>query len=196
MQTVLLSGKQGSGKSTIQKLLIETCYKRMHWHCIPINFADTLYEMHNAVLGILHRYWPDRGLVKDGPLLQVLGTDWGRNTIDKNIWVEIMKNRLKIYEPSYQLAIIGDSRFENEFDDFPDALRVRLTCPEALRRQRCSMWRENTEHPSEIALDAYERRSLFDLTLHTDQVDAEGCVELIMAQLNKNVWKEKRGAKV
>jgi hypothetical protein len=88
--------------------------------------------------------------------------------------------------------VIGDCRFENEFDAFPHALRVRLGCPEEVRKSRCSMWRENTQHPSEIGLDKYAKEGWFDLYLHTDSISSNGAFNLTMAQLDKGNWTDKR----
>lgn len=197
VQSVIISGKQGSGKTTTQNELVKVWQRQPGGRAITINFADVLYEMHDLVLNVLNQYWPDRGLKKDGPLLQVLGTEWGRNTVDQDIWVKIVKEKiiqLTIQNKHYEnlLFIIGDCRFTNEFDLFDEALRVRLECHEAIRKQRCSMWRENTQHPSEIGLDGYVGK--FDLVFNTgdEMMRTSDIVELINAQLQKNVWKEKR----
>ncbi len=191
MKVVLISGKQGSGKTSLQKSLAEQ-WALKHGRVSIINFADVLYEMHDAVLKILHNYIPNRFLAKDGPLLQMLGTEWGRKTIDENIWVEILKKKISFNTEPDQLIIVGDCRFENEFNVMPDALRVRLSCPSRIRKQRCSMWRDNDTHPSEVGLDTYDRLGLFDLCIRTEEVDIKGATSLVMAQLDKDVWMEKR----
>lgn len=200
MKIVLLSGKQGSGKTTIQRsLLIEWQRPQgLGRRALGANFADVLYEMHNTVLNILYQYWPKRNIVKDGPLLQLLGTEWGRKTIDENIWVKCLRNKMKELaqrNSHYKdlLLVVGDCRFKNEFNEFEDALRVRLVCSEEARKKRCEMWRENTQHPSEVDLDDYEEK--FDLVLDTENIPTHGCVDLIMAQLMKNSWIEKRSTK-
>lgn len=194
MTVISLSAKQGSGKTTLQKALVEALWNRFELHSLVINFADPLYEMHDAVLKVLNQWYPDRGLAKDGPLLQLLGTDWGRKTINDNIWVDLTKARVKqaFKDNPKQIVIIGDCRFQNEFHAFPNALRVRLQCPEAIRKIRCSMWRENTEHPSEVGLDQYDARGWFDLYIDTWKTPVEGCVDLVIAQLQKGSWLEKR----
>ncbi|MFS6706496.1 hypothetical protein WHK35_14280, partial [Staphylococcus aureus] len=146
-----------------------------------------------AVLSVLDKYWPRRDLVKDGPLLQMLGTDWGRKTINENIWVSIAQKRAAaaLAENPKTLVIVGDCRFPNEFEAFPEALRVRLECPEDARKQRCSMWRENTAHASETGLDELARDKRFDLYLYTNTSNTTECVTLILAQLDKQSWAEK-----
>ena len=196
MKIVLLSGKQGSGKTTLQKALIRkwndeqtNSQSYLKKFAFATNFADVIYEMHDAVLKILHRYWPDRGLKKDGPLLQVLGTQWGRETIDQDVWVKVLRSKIKRDFESDQycgLIVIGDCRFENEFDAFPDALRVRLYCPEKERKERCEMWRENKTHASEIGLDQYYLNGKFDLVLTTHKAGIDDCVERVFSALNSD----------
>lgn len=199
-QIIIISGKQGSGKSTLQKALASEWQKRMKGgRAITVNFADIIYEMHDSVIGILERYWPKRDIVKDGPLLQLLGTEWGRNTIDKDIWVKCLLAKIRILERQnshYEnlIFIVGDCRFKNEFDLFSEALRIRLAAPLEIRKQRVSMWRDNDAHPSEIDLDSYSTDGKFDLILNTfgETINTQEHIELIMAQLQKNNWKEKR----
>lgn len=193
MRVVLLSGKQGSGKTTLQKSLVEKWFQVHGRQPTVVNFADILYEMHNAVLTILHQYWPNRKLVKDGPLLQMLGTDWGRNTIDENIWVKILQNKVSFttFKPN-DLVVVGDCRFPNEFDAFPGALRVRLNAPEGVRKERVSMWRENSNHASETGLDEYDKQGKFDIYLDTQMMTADLCMSLVFVALEKESWVERR----
>jgi len=194
MKIVLISGKQGSGKTTLQKALCASWAMRYSKPAFAMNFADILYEMHDAVLSVFHKYHPPRNIAKDGPLLQLLGTEWGRNTIHTDIWVKCLKSKIEKTGVTYPegLFVIGDARFENEFDTFPEALRVRLVCDEDVRKQRCSMWRENVNHPSEIGLDKYATDGRFDLYYATEIESVEHVVELILAQLQKSTWFEKR----
>ena len=183
---LLLSGKQGSGKTSIAKTLFHKRNDAGHATMI-VNFEDVLRDMHDKVLDILHDFWPDRGLAKDGPLLQMLGTDWARNTIDQDIWVKILQTRVAKFSAD-TLVIVGDCRFPNEFQAFPSALRVRLECERNVRKARCEMWRTHELHPSEIGLDGEAHAGLFDLYLHTDVTDLPGCVALLSVALEKKDW--------
>lgn len=186
MKYVLISGKQGSGKTSLQHALNDAWFKRTGFDSCIVNFADILYEMHDAVLAVLHKYWPKRDLVKDGPLLQLLGTEWGRGTVDIDIWVKCLKNRaIKMNElsPSEHecLFIVGDCRFPNEFDAFPEALTVRLEASTGVRKARCSMWRDRDDHPSETGLDGYKDK--FDLLINTESRTVEDAVQIVMDAL-------------
>lgn len=167
-----------------------------NWQTSNIIFAQPLYDMHDACRKVL----TDAGIKipahlqkKDGNLLQWLGSDWGRNTFGESVWADVVKGKMsQLQYEGRMTVIVSDCRFENEFNAFPDALRVRLECPEELRKTRAEMWRPNTQHISEINLDGYAAAGKFDLTLNTDKVSVGGCVDLIMAQLLKQTWREKR----
>lgn len=195
----MISGKQGSGKSTLSEM-VHQCSARIGYKMpVVLKFADSLYEMHDRVLELLDKYEISHP-PKDKRLLQLLGTEWGRSVYGDDIWVRIMKQRIaKLtgpHEPRRLCdpVIIDDCRFENEFDAFPEALRVRLECPESVRKPRTEGWRDVTSHPSEIDLDRYAAHGFFDLYLDTSVTPAAGGMELVLAQLAKGPdrWREKR----
>ena len=186
-QVVLLSGKQGSGKTTTSTLLAEHCFKNK-WEHSTIKFAKPLYAMHDAVRTVALDYgipMPE----KDGKLLQLLGTEWGRAVYGDSLWTDIARktvthltnvwNNAELKSPT-ALAIIDDCRFENEFDAFPEALKVRLVAPEEIRKPRTHAWRDNTLHPSEIGLDAYEAAKKFDLVIDTGTLPQSKVLAMIM----------------
>ena len=180
---IIISGKQGSGKTTLSTALkkqLEADGRSV----ATIKFADPLYHFHNQILASLAEYGIKREIKKDGPLLQLLGTDWARKTIDENIWVKIAQNRIQTL-PEGTVAIIDDCRFENEFDAFPDAVTVRLLCQEAVRKERCEMWRPTTDHPSETGLDVYAEDGAFDLYFETETQPTDHIVTAIIFHYNK-----------
>lgn len=185
---LLISGKQGSGKSTLQSSVIKNWNRYKSHRAWPINFADPLYKMHDFCVGYLKDHGIERP-VKDGPLLQVLGTEWGRNTVGPDIWVNFAKARIqKLLDPTkisceFPLFVIGDCRFENEFDGFPQALKIRLECDEVTRKARCSSWRENSSHASEVSLDFYAEKQKFDLNFNTGISSVEMISDLVTARL-------------
>lgn len=196
---ILISGAQGSGKTTLADTLAKRLRSSKGFYPYQELFAGPIYEMHDFCRNILR----ENGVtppheIKDGNLLQLLGTEWGRNTIGENIWAEVLKGkiertqkRLNVKEGTL-IFIVSDCRFRNEFDAFPEALRVRLSCNRDVRKKRVSMWRENERHLSEIDLDGYALNGQFDLNFDSEFETPEHMAELIHASLVKNVWMEKR----
>jgi hypothetical protein len=85
-------------------------------------------------------------------LLQVFGTEVGREMFGENFWVNLALGKVRSFH-----AVVSDVRFPNEAD--------------AIRAKGGQVWRVNrtginpvTMHSSEIALDDYP----FDLTLIND----------------------------
>ena len=189
---ILLSGKQGAGKSTIAKHLVEDL---LATGMLPkiLKFADPLYELHNACLPILKRLGiVPISTVKEGSLLQVLGTEYGREKISQDVWVKAARRIADEFLNSKEfikqkVVIIDDCRFQNEFAGFSDAFKVRLVAPRDARKLRCSGWRNDEKHISETDLDEFEKNNKFDLTISTVQRTPQD-VAKVVAHWAKEFW--------
>jgi hypothetical protein len=113
----LYSPAPGSGKSTIA-----TCLEDYSYSVVP--FAGSLKGMVRMLLVELG-YTPARAtemikqkdLVVPGinirmrTLMQTLGTEWGRNTLDQDFWINCWKEKVK---SCGSLVVADDVRFPNE----------------------------------------------------------------------------------
>jgi len=174
---VLISGCQGSGKTTTSTRLIEELgYRGVLTH--SIKFAEIIYKMHDAVIAVGVEYGIPM-LKKESTMLQWLGTEFGRNTKGEDVWVNAVRHKiLSVIEsnPSKVYCfVIDDCRFTNEFHGFDaieedgivNVLRVRLEATEEERKARADSWRSNTTHISETGLDEYSAAGLFDKYYNT-----------------------------
>jgi hypothetical protein len=190
---VLLSGKQGSGKTTLASSLFDWFEHSGHGKEVnaimhlPLKFADTIYRIHDLAWKELEPYGFEKPQPKDGRLLQLLGTEWGRRTIDENIWVELVRRKIEarakefkdIPWARFQIFVVEDCRFRKEIDAFPGALSYWLDCPEEERKLRCEQWRPDTQHASEIDLDSYAANGQFTATLYTNDYPKEKTFERV-----------------
>jgi hypothetical protein len=194
---IMLSGTQGSGKTTTSDMLKEWAQKN-DVRFYGVKFACTLYEMHDAVRDIAVKKGIDMPK-KDGKLLQLLGTEWGRTNYGENVWVDATKKTVEnitneelLVEETFKrhtnnpykkglkiMVVIDDCRFPNELDAFKgEFLTVRLTADRDSRKARADGWRDTENHPSETALDGMEDQ--FDLVLDTVALSKDKVTSVIL----------------
>lgn len=176
-KVIIISGCQGSGKSTLMDNLIGEMQKNTYYLCIPLNFADTVYKIHDFALKTLKSCdIPVEGN-KDGGFLQVVG-EYFKGKYGKDVWVNTLKGQINQSQKNYSdegeqpiCFFLGDTRFRNEVDAFPEAFKIRLEASREVRKARCKSWRDNDTHISETDLDTYARSGSFDLYLDTESND-------------------------
>lgn len=196
---ILISGKAGSGKTTLAQSI---CMRlvQLNKKVLHTTFAAPLYKMHDQVQNVLR----EAGMnppKKDRVLLQLLGTEWGRQTLGENIWVDLLLGSTKKWDESFEddevrYVIVSDCRFVNEFTGFPSALRIRLECDREARLARADAPPSNEAHPSEVSLDGHAMRGEFDMYFNTASSPGgnsiEHCTTMVVAALQKDNWVSKR----
>ena len=134
-----LIGYARSGKDTFANYAIET------YNCKKQKFAKPLYDMLVAMYENRYSYEEfeemkskDQSLpgfpnVTVRKFLQLLGTEFGRDMIDKNLWTNLLINKVENY-PEGTITIISDCRFENELSSLVKNDKFRV-CPIYLHRK-------------------------------------------------------------
>jgi hypothetical protein len=95
--------------------------------------ADTRHRMLEGDL----KEQPIPGLVTATPrnLMQTLGTNWGREAMEKNLWTSILVKRAQAEIVAGKRVVVDDTRFPNELaalkHHFPDTLAVMVVRPDA-----------------------------------------------------------------
>lgn len=111
MKLIGIAGKARSGKDTAAQYLLNKL--GADWY--SASFADPMKEMLNVIGVDTGDNFKDLPVNQYGVstryMLQTLGTEWGRNLIDSNFWVDVFANM-----NAYQCVIVPDVRFENEAD--------------------------------------------------------------------------------
>lgn len=114
-----LAGAAGAGKGSVANFLVAKGFTE-------IAFADPIYAAISGMTGISIAKLKDRSL-KERPiqgigkspreLLQLFGTEFGRNMIRESVWIDIAMRRAAEVGCS---VVITDVRFDNE----ADAIRI------------------------------------------------------------------------
>lgn len=121
---IAFTGVAGSGKSTAADALVDDGWVR-------VKFADPLKNMMRAFYtscGIEDRDFIEsriEGAYKEEPdpflkgrtprhAMQTLGTEWGRNLIHPEIWIEAWQQRVLLMADRGLDIVVDDCRFPNE----------------------------------------------------------------------------------
>lgn len=111
---IAFSGRAGSGKSTAFEAIRASSEGRAV--CLT-KFASPLYQMQETLYRLISPvYERPADFVKDRKLLQWIGTEWGRDTISKTLWVDLWKarvNHVRARDPEL-IVVCDDCRYENE----------------------------------------------------------------------------------
>lgn len=109
-----LAGPAGSGKSTVAGILTN------HHGYTELQFASRIKHIVVRLLGINLRELEtqkEKQIEKLGcsprHMLQTLGTEWGRNMVHPDIWVNLLERDLRCFVPDSKI-VISDCRFANE----------------------------------------------------------------------------------
>ena len=163
--TILISGKSGSGKDMLAQFMKEELEKHGK-RTLIIHYAD-------AVKWVLRDYfnWDGKKDVVGRTLLQRIGTDVVRAR-HPNFWTGIVVGLIQAFEPysDFDVAIVPDARFPNEVDislqSLSNCVSVRIE-----RTSNGKPWinptltEDQRNHPSETSLDCYA----FDYVVHNDE---------------------------
>lgn len=111
MKLIGITGKAGAGKDTAAAAMVDHGYQ-------IVSFADPIKEAINTMMGWNMSQWSNREW-KETPqpplgvsprfLATTLGTEWGRQIVDSDMWVKLAIDRAGSYP-----TIIPDVRFDNE----------------------------------------------------------------------------------
>ena len=151
-----ITGRARSGKDTVGNFIVSA----VGGYCFA--FADPIRNMLRQIgIDMSDPYWQEHKAdvipalgVSPRTLMQTLGTEWGRDMINKDIWVTIAKQRVLMAGSS--LAVATDVRFENE----ADWIRGMGGTIIHIRRKAAS----SDEHSSESGID----RDPNDITIDND----------------------------
>ena len=124
MKLIGLTGPARSGKDTTARIIYNTVFGKDYDpvcnHIIYLSFAAPIKAAIEVMCGCGYVEGPEKETVIEtlgvSPrrLMQTLGTEWGRDCIGENFWVNLMEHNIKAIADDYDLGIITDARFENE----------------------------------------------------------------------------------
>lgn len=158
---IILSGKAGSGKSTIASIISK------HKKCIILSYALYIKQIAKNVL-----LWDGNEDDKPRDFLQQFGDVI--KSIDSNLLVNRMVEDIKMYSYFYDLIVISDARFINEIEtiknNFKNAYSVRVC------GNNNNLTKEQKNHITEVALDNYDK---YDYIIKNDENIEEKIINML-----------------
>ena len=106
-KVICITGKAGAGKSTVAQWLAKELQASGYKASVS-SFASPIKEI-ATTMG-----WNGAKDVKGRRLLQLLGTECGRNCISQTVWTDMWAARILADCP--KVIIIDDCRFDSEYD--------------------------------------------------------------------------------
>ena len=146
MTIALISPCPGCGKSTVAKYLTQNTPSVNLPLAAPLKrMLATLLEEFDISQADVRRYidgdWKEKPILEipgtptARHLMQTLGTEWGRNLIHEDLWVQAWKRKAV----RAQVVVVDDVRFLSEYNALPGAQVWRITNKKALKAYRESL---------------------------------------------------------
>lgn len=174
MKLIGIAGKAESGKTTFANIMKEELETVGH-KVLLINYGD-------FVKFIAKQYynWDGNKNESGRALLQKIGTEQGRDGVDINIWVDMVIATVAVAKNDYDVAIVADCRFPNEFDRWEEKGFNMLKIKVMRLSHQNKLTEEQRHHASETSLDNYDK----DMTI----IQNEGTLE-DLRQIAKQIVK-------
>ena len=151
VKIIILTGKAGSGKSEVAKIIKE------NKKCMILSYASYLKEVAKNVLE-----WDGGEETKPRDFLQQFGEKIKKD--NPNIMIDRVIEDINTYSYFYDLIVISDARFLNEItyikNNFKDVIVVNVYGRDN------DLTEKQKNHITEIALDGYEQ---YDYRIYNDE---------------------------
>lgn len=144
-----VTGRAGAGKNLVASMVGVG---------VVIGLADPLYAALSSLLGIPEVLLRDRSFKErvipwlgQSPrqLLQTLGTEWGRDSVKPDIWLQLCQRRISmLQENGVACIVVADVRFENE------AEMIRSMGGQVWHVRRPEVDQDEPAHSSEAGIEA------------------------------------------
>lgn len=178
MKIIALCGKAGSGKDFITTNYISPYLKFRHKNMLQLAFADQMKINIMSKYDVHYNDLYEKKTQNTRKLLQLEGTELGRNKLGNDIWIKYYNNWLKIFKKRNNTDIIltPDLRFQNEMDYLKskNSIIIKIVSPDRHHNRLLIESNGNKEiynqfknHISECDLDNISDDN-FDLILYND----------------------------
>ncbi len=157
MIIIPIAGEARHGKDTFAKLIKERCDEIENCSCIILHYGDFVKFLAAQYFG-----WNGKKDKLGRTILQKTGTDHGR-VHNPDIWTNMIIDTIKGFQHLWDIVVIPDWRFPNEFWKLVDEFEGDKIIPLKICRINedgsdydNGMTEEQKNHPSETALNDFK----------------------------------------
>ena len=162
MKIILISGKAGSGKTSLAEEI-----KKQLPKTVVTNFSKYI-----KLFAMEMTDWDGNDINKPRTFLQEMGDTL--RSININYLTDRLYNDMKVYEKYYDYVIISDVRLINEIEYFKDKEYPVVTIRIVNNDNRRHLDNDQMSHCTEIELDNYDK---FDLVIEDNNININEVVE-------------------
>lgn len=173
MKIYIIAGKARHGKDTTA-LAIKKAYKDKKLINLSYGSYIKMYAQNISD-------WDGKEETKPRELLQQLGTEIIRNTIDKNFFINRICEDIKVYSHFFDVITISDARFPDEIEIPKKTFKDVITIKVIRNNFETTLNEKETKHATETALDEFND---YDYIIEND-----GTIEELEEKVEKLVKK-------
>lgn len=154
---IAFCGRAGCGKSTAARTLLQPPFQLRKWgRTERVSFAEPIRDALSAIgvsvealtnPALKEQPLPGFGGKSPRYLMQTLGTEWGRQMVADDIWLQIARSRIQALVDQGVQVVIDDVRFDNEAQLLRDmgALIIEI-------RRKGDCYEDASAHASEMGI--------------------------------------------
>ena len=150
MKIILLGGRANSGKDTTADI-IRDIYKEKGLKTVNIQITYYIKMYAKQITN-----WDGNNDTKPRTLLQELGTEVIRNTIDENFFIRRIIEDIEVYSRYFDVITVSDCRLPKEFDSiknkYKNTICIHITRP----NYKTHLSKSQQNHITETLVDSYE----------------------------------------
>ncbi|MEG1146637.1 MAG: hypothetical protein RSE21_04320 [Bacilli bacterium] len=141
----IISGKAGSGKNTVAKIIAE-----QKKNTINLAYATPLKEYAKKISS-----WDGTEETKPRELIQNLGVELIKTKIDNKMLIKRITEDIKVYSYFFECITISDARFPEEIEEIEE--NFENTTSIRVNRKRDHLTEKEKKHSTETAMNDYNK---------------------------------------
>ena len=179
MKVILIGGRANSGKDTTAAI-ISDIYKSKGLKTVNIQITYYIKMYAKKITN-----WDGNNETKPRTLLQQLGTEVIRNTIDKNFFIRRIIEDIEVYSRYFDIVTVSDCRLPEEFnkikEKYDNTICLHITRP----NYKNHLSKDQKSHITETLVDNYNGYD-YEIINDNNIEDLKTKINKLIEEVDKN----------